>query len=109
MRLVNYHEHEADNRYMVFIFHENEHADYFALLLKDGSVDFERFFDDESDPPQTLFGVKKSYLDYALKMNYLVHAKYRRPFIKSTFLKWTLLIVTGSFLALAVIGYIKSH
>lgn len=109
MKLVNYYDHEADNRYVVFEFVSAEHADYFEQLLSDGNVDFERFLDDESNPPQTLFGVKKSYKDQALKMNFLVHAKYRRPFIKSTFLKWTLLIVTGAFLALAIIGYIKSH
>jgi hypothetical protein len=94
---------------MVFSFVAKHHADYFEELLKGRHVHFERFFDEEADPPCTLFGVNKSYLDTAMNANYLVHAKFRKPFIQSSLLKWVLLIVTGTCVALGILGYIKSH
>jgi hypothetical protein len=39
----------------------------------------------------------------------MVYAKHRKPFISNTFFRWFVLLFTVALIALAVVGYFKSH
>jgi len=77
MRWTNYFIHPGDNRYYVFTFHEDGHADDFEAMLVTENISFERHQEDE----QWLFGIARSHFQRALHCNQLVHAKYRTKFI----------------------------
>lgn len=109
MKLTNYNEHPQDNRYMVYDYVNLEHADYFQSLLEARKVEFERFLDDESEQPRILFGVHKRFKKDANQSNFLTHAEFRNPMIKSRWWAWILLLVTFAIISLAVIGYFKSR
>lgn len=106
MRLTNYYEHRADNRYYVFEFFLAEHADEFQQLLEEKSLTFERFFD-AGDTNKHYFGVEKAKLREAMWCNNMVHARHRKPFIPSAFFRWTLLLFTAGMIALAILGYLQ--
>lgn len=109
LRFTNNYEHRSDTRFMVYEFYHLEHADHFEHMLHDRQVEFERHFDEEEDPPLTLFGIEKRYVDVADKCNYLTHAKFRKPLIRNSALRWLLLLVVGAVITIAFIGYFKSR
>ncbi len=109
MRIVNFYEHPGDNRYTVFQYGLKEHADHFQMLLEERNIPFERYLDEEQDPPVVLFGIENVHRGNAENCNYLCHAKYRRRMIPNRFLGVLMVIVTGLFVLLAIIGYLKTR
>ena len=55
------------------------------------------------------FGIEKRFESLSKKLNYLVFAKYREPFISSSIGKFLLIGLTLLFIILAIVGYIKSN
>jgi hypothetical protein len=108
LNLTNYHEHPADNRYMVYQFYQEDHAGYFQELLDNAGVPYERYEDREAERFRILFGVSKQYNRDTVKSNFLVHARYRSRFISNNALRWTVLLLVAIGLALAVAGVIHS-
>lgn len=106
MNLTNYFDHPGDNRYIVFQFALEDHADHFENLLKEADVIYERHWDEEVE--KTLFGINKRYRKEASRCNFLTHAAYRKPFIGNAWFKWSILLVTAGILILGIIGYLKS-
>ncbi len=100
MRWTNYFLHPADNRYYVFTFREEEHAERFELSLKEDEIPFER---NENE-----FSVPRTHFNEALRHNHLLHADVRKPFIENKGLRWTMLIITGAMLFLALVGAFSS-
>lgn len=100
MRWTNYFIHPGDNRYYVFTFHEDGHADDFEAMLVTENISFERHQEDQ----QWLFGIARSHFQRALHCNHLVHAKYRTKFIPVRGLRYALLIGTAAVLLLALVG-----
>lgn len=109
MRIVNFYEHPGDNRYTIFQYGLEEHADHFQMLLEERKIPFERYLDEEQDPAVTLFGIENVHRGNAENCNYLCHAKYRRRMIPNRFLGVLMVIVTGLFVLLAIIGYLKTR
>ena len=109
MRIVNFYEHPGDNRYTIFQYGLEEHADHFQMLLEERKIPFERYLDEEQDPAVTLFGIENVHRGNAENCNYLCHAKYRRRMIPNRFLGILMVIVTGLFVLLAIIGYLKTR
>ena len=107
MRIVNYYDHEGDNRYVVYEYHKVEHADYFQELLESKNVVFERHMDEEKD--RILFGVSKRFRKDSSYCNNMTHARFRKPFIKNSILKYALLVLTFGAITLGIIGYFKSR
>lgn len=101
--ITNYREYEYDNRYVVYDFRSEEHADHFEGLLRERDVLFERHLEDEL----IRFGIEKRFRNAADKCNFLTHAAFRKPLIGNAVLKWVLLIVTGAVIALGIISYFK--
>ena len=72
----------------VFFYTEENHALYFKELLKEKQIAYEYQLDEEEG--KFYFGIKKNRAKEARKLNYLVFAKYRKPFIQSPMLKYGL-------------------
>lgn len=106
-KLTNYQDHPTHKYYKVFTFKNIEQGNYFESLLIESKIDYERFLDEEEEEPRLFFGVRNPDFEAALKLNYMANARYRRPFITSTLLKYALLIFTFGVLALALIGYLS--
>lgn len=96
MRWTNYFIHPADNRYYVFTFRQEEHAQRFEFALKSDEIPFER--------NEREFGVPRTHFNEALRHNHLLYADIRKPFIENKGLRWAMLIVTGAMLLLAIVG-----
>ena len=105
MRWTNYFIHPGDNRYYVFSFNEDEHADTFAERLERAGIAFERHREEN----EWLFGVARSHFKQALNANHLVYAQYRTKFIPVTGLRNTMLLVTLGAIVLALIGYFSTQ
>ena len=108
MRLVNWYTHPADNRYFVFEFKDAEMAGEFASDLAEAGIDAERGEREEAGGGVALFGVHRSQFKAALRVNHLLHGRHRRPFIAHRGLRWTMLLLTGAVLALALMGWMQS-
>jgi hypothetical protein len=106
--LTNYWDHPADNRYTVFRFFDEEHADHFESLLKADGIEYERHLDDEGEQAKYLFGISKQYQKRAIKANFLTHGVYRKPFIGNAWFKYTLLLITAMMILIAIVGYLKN-
>ena len=106
--LVNYRNHPTDKRFKVFSFYKQNEADYFEKLLNDKGVWFER--DEEEIKGETLhlFGVNENDFNKAQNANYMVSAKFRKKIIKYPILRYGLLIIVFSVIALALVGYVKN-
>ncbi len=107
MRLTNNYEHAGDNRFMVYEYYLDEHADEFQAMLEEKGIVFERFKDDDDGAPH-LFGIEKIYLKEATWCNNMMHSKHRKPMIPNTFLRWALLVITTVAITLAIVGYLKA-
>ncbi|NNE55546.1 MAG: hypothetical protein HKN32_05970 [Flavobacteriales bacterium] len=108
LRFTNFFEHQGDSRYLVYEFFHEHIADHFEALLQERNVEFERFLDEENDPPITLFGVNKRFRTQSDQCNYLTHAHFRNPMIGNSWLRWGLVIFGIALVTFALIGYILS-
>ena len=104
MRWTNHFIHPGDNRYHVFAFREQGHAEEFEGRLGGEGISFERHQEDG----EWLFAVKRSEFREALRQNHLVHAAHRDPFIPLRGWRWALLVFTGLVVGLAVLGWLTS-
>jgi hypothetical protein len=105
MRWTNYFIHPGDNRYYVFSFKKKEYSNLYETALLKHEIPFESYIDEELEyGAKYLFGIPRTHLTEAMRENNLLHAKIRTPFIPSKILRWTVLIITGALLTLAIIG-----
>lgn len=102
----NFQEHPTNHNIQVYFFQEKAHAEHFEKLLNEQHISFETQFDPEEG--KHYYGIHKRDDKTARKLNYLVSAKFRKPFISNTPAKYLLLVISLGAIALGIIGYIKS-
>lgn len=100
--LTNYREYEYDNRYMIYEFVSDEHADYFQSLLEEREVIYERHLEEE----KILFGVDKRFQNQSDKCNFLTHGEFRKPMIENKAARLILVIGTLLMVLLGIISYL---
>ena len=100
--LTNYKDHPANSYYTVFYFKIAEHANYFESLLDEKEIGFEKA-DYEEDDSRFYFAVNNSHRKEVLKLNYLVSARFRKPFLPRA-LGWIVIVVTLFLIGLAIFG-----
>ena len=100
---INILDHPSRQTKTVFFFTQKEHSEYFKQLLTEKNISYEFEIDEESG--KHYFGIDNRYFSVVKNLNYLVFAKFRKPFIESSFLKYLLIGVTALFVILAIIGY----
>lgn len=108
INLTNYGDHPTNQLYTVYTFKagKKEQGAYFATLLEENNIPYERDYDDETDI--TLFGVKKDYQKVALRMNFLAEAKFRKPFMPNKPFRWLVVLVTVIAITLALFSYFRN-
>lgn len=104
INITNYSDHPTRIGFTVFKFHEMQRANYFEELLKKDNVWYESSIGEEASIH--LFGVKKGDFKKAMNANYLVSAKFRNKIIPNIYLRWGIIILAITFIALAIIGAI---
>ena len=103
LNLTNFDDHPGDPNWMVFRFADREMAHEFITGLEEAGIAFEADLD---DPSLALIGVKQRYRDAAIRINYVVLGRHRRPFIGDGLLRWALVGMMALLVALAIIGWL---
>ena len=103
---INILDHPSRQTMTVFFFMDEEHSNYFKTLLRESGISYEFQIDEESG--KIYFGIDNRDLREAKRLNFLVFAKYRKPFIENPVLKYALLLITAIFVTLAITGYLTS-
>lgn len=106
--ITNSFEHPTRPGHTIFKFYQKERADYFEKLLLEEEVWYESDCDKINNNDVYFFGFKNAHLKKVNNINYLVSAKFRKPFIPNPLLKWIVIIFSVTLFFLAIIGYLKS-
>jgi hypothetical protein len=99
--LTNFEEHPSEPDWIVFRFGTKGMAVEFVKELEREGLKHER---DEGDGPPFLVGARSSQRDAAVRLNYLVLGRHRRPFIADGWLRYGLFALVALLIALALAG-----
>lgn len=103
--LVNYIRHPDNPNYIVFRFADEERAASFEKALSDEGIWFEKGSEQGRVKMFTLFGIHKNDFKRVEKINYLVEAKHKKPFIPSRIFRYFVLGIGITVMTLAILGY----
>ena len=109
LKVTNYQNHPTNELYKVFFFYKKEQADFFASLLDDKNIVYERDLGKKNDEPIHLFGIKKRDLSKVYKLNDIAIGKFRNKFISNKYTRIGVIVFGLFIIILALIGYIKTH
>lgn len=98
--LTNFNDHPEDPNWVVFRFTEGLMVREFTDELGRASIAFEQ----DSDGPPYLVGVKQRHREAAVRINYRVLGRHRSPFMADKVLRWTVIGIVALAIALAVVG-----
>ena len=107
--LVNYVQHPSNPKYVVFRFADIERANSYEEALTSSKIWFEKSSDFKREKEYFLFGIHKNDFKKAEKINYLVEAKHKKPFIPFKILRYTIMIISAGILTIAILGYCNSR
>lgn len=102
LNLTNFDDHPTDPVWMVFRFGDADMAREFLEGLEAAGIPYEA--DSDAMGP-TLVGVKQRHRDAAVRINYQVLGRHRRPFIGDGLIRWALLGFTIVLVVLALLGW----
>lgn len=103
--LVNYVQHPSNPSYIVYRFSDAERASSFEEELNKQKVWFEKGEDEKRGNLYTLYGIHKNDYEETAKINFLVEAKHKKPFIPFKIVRYLVLAIGLSMLTLAIVGY----
>lgn len=104
--LTNYGEHPSEPDWLVFRFKASEQADEFVQLLQAEELRFEQ---DRSDGPPFLVAVRSRHRTAAVRLNYIVLGRYRKPFMADSIFRWSVIGVVAALILIAFLGWISSR
>ena len=107
--LVNYVQHPSNSKYVVFRFADIERANSFEEALTSSKIWFEKSSDFKREKEYFLLGIHKNDFKKAEKINYLVEAKHKKPFIPFKILRYTVMFISAGILTIAILGYCHSR
>jgi len=107
--LVNYVQHPTNQNYIVYRFPDPERAASFEEELTKQNIWFEKGEAEKRGNTYTLYGVHKKDYKKTEKLNFLVEAKHKKPFIPFKALRYIVLVIGLVMLVLSVIGYCESR
>jgi hypothetical protein len=108
IRVTNYYDHPTEPAYKVIHFRTKEAADHFEQLLQEKNIGYERDDSQHNGRPLVLFGIHKRDFKEALRLNFLTHAKYRKPLIPDKAGRIFFLLLMGFIVAIAIWRYAVS-
>lgn len=103
--LVNYVRHPENTNYVVFRFSDILRAESFEEELVKAKIWFEKGEEDRKGKVYTLFGVHKNDYKKAEKINFMVEAKHKKPFIPFKIFRFSVILISTIAMTLAVLGY----
>ncbi len=101
LNLTNFDDHPEDPLWMVFRFPDQRQASEFIAGLNTADIPFET---DPHGGPPFLVGVKQRHREQAVRVNYTVIGRYRSRFMADGLLRWSVLILVGLLVLVAIIG-----
>jgi len=104
LKLTNFDDHPEDPGWLVFRFGDADLAREFQEGLDGAGISCET----NNDGPPHLVGVRQRHREAAVRINYTVLGRHRRPFIGDGFLRWALLAFMALLLLLAVLGWLRN-
>ena len=107
--LVNYVQHPTNQNYIVYRFPDPKRAASFEEELTKQTIWFEKGEEEKRGNIYTLYGVHKNDYKKTEKLNFLVEAKHKTPFIPFKVLRYLVLVIGLLMLTLSIIGYCKSR
>lgn len=108
LKLVNINDHPTNHNKKVFYFMDGHKAEYFQALLEEKQLFYEKQIDFEGDKC-IYYGIRKSDFREVQKLNYLCHAKFRKPMIQDPFFRYLLIIGMAVAIAISIIGAIVAN
>jgi len=106
--LTNYRDHPENKDYKVFFYYNKEQADHFESLLIQEAINYESYYEKDSNKPIMLFGIHNREFRKAEKLNTLSYAAFKKSFIPNKWLRNAILIITFGLVLFALIGYLSS-
>ncbi|MBK8497467.1 MAG: hypothetical protein IPL52_01295 [Flavobacteriales bacterium] len=103
--LTNYSDHPEEPTWIVFRFAQAHIAQEFIVELEREGVKHER---DENGGPPFLVGVKQHHRERAVRINYSVLGRHRKPFMGDPVLRWSVFVLVALAVVLAVAGMVMS-
>ena len=107
--LVNYVKHPTNPNYIVYRFPDSNRADSFQSELELKGIWFERGEEEKKSRTYHLIGIHKNDYKVTERLNYLVEAKHKKPLIPFKAMRYSLILISGILLTLALIGYCKQQ
>lgn len=102
---TNFEDHHKQRNYVVFYFYAKDTADYFESLLIEADIPYERGAGKDL-LRRHLFGIHKSYQSRAEALNDDTGNMFRQPFLADNVMRYVVLALTISVLAIAVLGWL---
>lgn len=103
LNITNFDDHPEDPRWMVFRFTERRIVDEFVESLSAVAIPFEQ---DESDEAPFLVGVKAHNREAAVRINYSVLGRHRKPFMADGVIRWSVIGLFVVLVLMAVLGMV---
>lgn len=107
--LVNYVRHPDNPNYIVYRFADHDRADAFEESLISEKIWYEKGDEMKRTRKFILFGVHKNDFKQTQQINYLVEARFKKPFIPFAVFRWALILFSITVIVLASIGYCEAQ
>lgn len=107
--LVNYVKHPSNSDYIVFRFADQGRALSFENALIEEKIEFEKAEEPKRTRIMYLFGIHKRDFTKAQKINFLVEAEHKKPFIPFRIFRWFIILFSITALTLAILGYCEQQ
>jgi hypothetical protein len=105
--LVNYVKHPSDPNYIVFRFADHDRAATFRKELDEVGIWFEESEQQVRSRMFVLFGIHKNDFKHVQKLNFMVEAQHKKPFIPFKPLRYFIVLLSAAVMTLAIVGYCK--
>ncbi len=107
--LTNWRKHPTRKGYEVFFYKTAEEGNFLENLLVEEKIFFEKFIDEEDHSRKVMIAVKIGDVPRVQKLNNLVLAKYRKPFIPFKGLRFALVALFFIVFTLLTLSYFYSR
>jgi hypothetical protein len=107
--LVNYVKHPENRNYIVFRLADEDRAEAFEQELITGKIWYEKGDEMKRSRKFILFGIHKNDFNAVQQINYMVEARFKKPFIPFAAFRWALILFSLTVLVLATLGYCEAQ
>ena len=91
--LVNYVQHPTNQNYIVYRFADENRAASFEAALGVNQIWFEKDYGDKRGKKYTLFGIHKNDFKLTERINFVVEAEHKKPFIPFKILRYSIMMI----------------